>query len=601
MKQTTKVTSKMKYVIMVGLLIIPVMYSFFYLKAFWDPYGNMQEIPVAIVNLDEGAQGTTLIKDLQKKEVLKLEIMDQDQANDGLQDGTYYAVVTIPKNFTSNLEKVGTTDRSQTTITYAPNQKSNYLASQIISKVITVVEKEVNANVTEEIVGTLTDKLTQVPASVLRIEEGLGTIADGTKRLQNGSHQLASGTNTLVEHYQPFHTGIQNVKAGSTELTTGVNDLLQGSQTLESGLTNYVDQVNNVASEMESLSTLLTTLSSHPEYINDPRVKASLDQASMKLNAQTTKQNGVSGIDMLQAGGAALVRGAGSLHQGVQTLQRGAMTLNQGLTSLQAASTQIQTGIQTLQHGANDLTTGTNQLYQGVTNAQAEVRANRLKTEEEVKVLDGLSTYAKAPVVVKEKDYIKVNEYGTAFAPYFMSISLWVGALMLFVVLYYDVNDRFPIFSRNATNKVKRTLAYMGVATLQAIALGLLLQLGLGYQVTNYLLYYSAIILTANAFILIIEFLIVNFNDVGKFLAILLLVLQLAASAGTFPIETVPHVFQSLYPLMPMHYTINLFKEALIAIDISLLQMSLGVVIAIVIIFFGINITCDKIVLHKKK
>ena len=601
MKQTSKETNKMKYVVMVGLLIIPVMYSFFYLKAFWDPYGNMQDIPVAIVNLDEGAQGKALVTTLQQKDALKLTVKDQDQANEGLQNGTYYAVVTIPKDFTSNLEKVATKERSQTTITYAPNQKSNYLASQIISKVVTVVEKEVNANVTEEIVGTLTDQLTKVPASVSQIEEGLGTIADGAKTIEAGSNQLASGSKSLTEHYQPFHAGIQNAKQGSGELTTGATDLLQGAKTLENGLTTYVDQVNHVATAMDSLSSLLATLSAHPEYINDPSVKASLDQASATLNAFATKQNGTSQIDILKASGTALVQGSNTLRQGVTTLQSGAMTLNQGLGSLQDASMQIQTGIQTLHQGASDLTRGTTQLSQGVNAAKDEVHTNRVKVETEVQALDGLSHYAKSPVVVKEKDYIKVNEYGTAFAPYFMSISLWVGALMLFVVLYYDVNDRFPLFSRNATNKVKRTLAYMGVATLQAIVLGLLLQLGLGYQVTNTLLYYSAIILTANAFILMIEFLIVHFNDVGKFLAILLLVLQLAASAGTFPIETVPKIFQNLYPLMPMHYTINLFKEALIAIDTSLLQTNLGIVIAMVIVFFGINITSDKIVLHKKK
>lgn len=104
----------------------------------------------------------------------------------------------------------------------------------------------------------------------------------------------------------------------------------------------------------------------------------------------------------------------------------------------------------------------------------------------------------------------------------------------------------------------------MGIATLQGIVLGFILKAGLGFNVTSLGLYYVTCILVSMVFTSIILFLIENFGDVGKFLCILLLVLQLATSGGTFPIETVPKFFQSIYPYMPMNYTIRLIKESLI-------------------------------------
>ena len=262
-------------------------------------------------------------------------------------------------------------------------------------------------------------------------------------------------------------------------------------------------------------------------------------------------------------------------------------------------SNEVLNGINTLNSGASTLASGTNTLNNGVNTAKSEVSNSISSTNSELKKLNGLDEYTANPVKVEEKDVNEVSEYGTAFSPFFMSIALWVGSLMLFIILYYDANDRFKNCSRNAENKVKRTFCYLGLATLQGIILGILLLVGLKFSVTNYFLYFASLILVAWMFEAIMEFLIVHFGDIGKFLALILLVLQLAAAGGTFPIQTVYTGFQKLFNVLPMKYSIDLFKEALISIEGNLLSKSLIVIIIIFVVLFVINILKD-IRLQKK-
>ncbi len=214
-------------------------------------------------------------------------------------------------------------------------------------------------------------------------------------------------------------------------------------------------------------------------------------------------------------------------------------------------------------------------------------------------VLDDLKAYSENPVRVDTEAVNEISSYGTAFSPFFISIALWVGALMMFIVLYYDKEERFPKLSISNENHLQRTLCYHGLTTLSAIILGILLNCFLDFTVTNYFLYYLSLILVANTFMAIMEFLIVNFKDVGKFLALILLVLQLAAAGGTFPIETVTKGFRFLHGILPMSYTINLFKECLISIESSILVKNLLIVVGILLVFGTFNIVKD--VLYQKK
>lgn len=651
------------YVVIAAVLLIPFMYSFFYLKAYWDPYGHMDDIPVAIVNEDKKVNGESkgqdLIDGLKEKNVLGISVVDSKKAEDGLNNKEYYAVITIPSDFTSNLLSAGEENKKAATITYSPNQKSNYLASQIISRVVLEAEKEVRSNVSKEVVSTLTDNLNSVPKKVEKIDDGLKQISDGTSTLKDGAYKLQDGTSTLSSRYNEFNNGVLSVNNGANSLYGGVKELDEGISKLQTGVNSLssasikLDDLQNGVSALKqgedsfteglnSYITLVNYVSSNPALLQVTFENAKLGACTPNIptyNMQTcvliTKimnDNNIDdntakvltisdfvknvgnklsignkqvkeGVDKLSAGTEKLPElktGVSTLKQGVDELKMGSTklvsgtkTLTVGTNTLKDGSNTVLFGINEINKGSSSLASGTNTLYNGVNTAKSEVTSSINSTNNDLKKLTSLEEFTANPVKVEEKDVNEVTEYGTAFSPFFISIALWVGSLMLFIILYYDANDRFKLCSRNAENKVKRTFCYLGLASLQGIILGILLKIGLGFNVTNYFLYFASMILVACAFEAIMEFLIVHFNDVGKFVALILLVLQLAAAGGTFPIETVSNGFQKLFNFLPMKYTIDLFKESLISIESNLLSKSLITVILIFILFFVINIIKD--------
>lgn len=669
----------MKVVIIIAVIIIPVMYSFFYLKAFWDPYGNLHDMKVAIVNLDTGDEGENLGNELLSKlkendTLTYVELKNREEGERGLIDQEYYATITIPEDFTKTLNHAENEDRKQSIITYSPNQKSNYLASQIISKVVTTVEDELKGEVSQKVVAKLTDKLNEVPDKMQDISSGAKQIQEGTSTLSNGLTTLKQGTGTLANQYEAFDEGIDRASQGSKEVTQGINELESGidsayqgtsqlasstnqlgeltngasqvstgAKNLANGLTQYVDGVNQTLSIVESSqssskSQLTSLASSLQAYVkNNPTAMqdANIQKAMQTLQTISSNDNSsalqgtitklkASGKELKQ-GANTLTSGASSLSQGVtklndlsngvQTLNKGMMQLKQGVSKLQTGSTSLQEGLSTLSasskevkqgivqidEGTNSAVNGSLTLQNGINTFSDEIDQGMEKTKEELHSLTGLDTYVQEPIKVEEQDYAGVDSYGVGFAPYFMSISLWVGALIMLIIFYYDPEDRFKLLGRKASHKFLRSSLYFGIAIAQGIVLGFLLKLGLGFSVTNMWLYYGTCVLISLVFTSIMQFLILNFGDVGKFLGILLLVLQLAASAGTFPIETVPSFFQGLYAFMPMNYTIRLIKESLIKIDSGMIWSNASVLIGILIVFIALTALLDWLRIRKKK
>ena len=260
-KQVKKINKTwFNYVVIAAVLLIPFMYSFFYLKAYWDPYGHMNDIPVAIVNEDKKVNGESkgedLIDGLKEKNVLGISVVNSKKAEEGLNNKDYYAVITIPSDFTSNLLSAGEENKKAATITYSPNQKSNYLASQIISRVVLEAEKEVRSNVSKEVVSTLTDNLNSVPKKVAKIDDGLKQISDGTSTLKDGAYKLQDGTSTLSSRYNEFNNGVLSVNNGANSLYGGAKELDEGISKLQTG----VNSLSSASIKLDDLQNGVSTL-----------------------------------------------------------------------------------------------------------------------------------------------------------------------------------------------------------------------------------------------------------------------------------------------------------------------------------------------------
>ena len=640
-----KTNNWFKYVVIIAVLLVPFMYSFFYLKAYWNPYGkgNIDNLPVAVVNKDSGDKGKELIDNIKESKKLKLSVVSNDEATDGLNDGKYYAIISIPKDFTSSMNSASSTNKRHATINYSQNQKSNYLSSQIINTVVLTVEKNLDNTVNSKIVENLSDKLKAVPTQLNTISTGFGKLSEGTSQIENGASEL---------------------KSGSEQLKNGINEAYNGSKTITDGVNASIENLKNDKSEAIDTQTLNNIKNQVTSSVNATFTDTYKNAIGVQA-VETVKAQYENNINLLKQGILANISAFGitdvdaycnssSVNPGLanycssylglvslnnqlndsssviyQSIYNTAITSAQksavqtasnvsetvakqvatsaketatnksiaSLTPLQEGLNSLTSGLAKLNTGSNDLYNGTVKLNEGTTTLNNSVKASKVElddkinsTKSEMKKVDGLSKYSKMPIKAETKEVNKVSSYGTAFSPLFISIALWVGSLMLFMVLYFDKEKRFGLLGIDSKKRVKRTLAYHGLASASGLILGILLQLLLDFSITNVLLYYVSIILIANCFLAIVEFLIETFGDIGKFIALIILVLQLAAAGGTFPIETVTKGFRWLHPLLPMTYTINLLKESLISVENNLLTQNMLYVFIIFIVFFGLNI-----------
>ena len=627
--------NKFKYIVILVVLLIPFIYSYFYLKAYWNPYGegNIDNLPVAIVNEDNGDKGSKLIKSIKESKKLKIKELSKEKATSGLNNGTYYAIINIPESFTKDMESAKETEKKHATITYSPNQKANFLASQIINSVVNAVEKNLDNEINSAIVGNLSDNIKNTPKKLDQISDGFNTLKEGTSKLASGSDNLSKGTNTLNTNYKKFNQGLSQIKDGSNKLSDSINsldsgitqlenansqidELINGIQSLKNGsdeftqgLSNYTNGVNNaltntkpIIEEIKNQACSAYELTGVEEYKNKcidltTLVKTYdilLNSSSQITNANQMINNGISSLKEKENDFRQLQNGLSSLKAGSSQIKVGAQTLSGGAASLYNSSAQIQNALSIINNGTNTLNNGLITLDTSVLNAKTELDQNIETTKTQIKKVDKLKQYSKNPVKIKTKEVNKVNSYGTAFSPLFLSIGLWIGCLMMFMVFYYDKEERFGNLSINSDNKIKQLFEYHALITTSSVLLGLLSQILLDLNISNTLLYYISLIVIGNTFMSIMNFLITKFNDVGKFISLILLVLQLAASGGTFPVETVTKSFRWLHNYLPMTYSVNILREVLVKINDKLFINNLLILIVIFTVFTTINLLCNQ-------
>ena len=640
--------------VVLGIIIIPLLYSYLYLGAFWDPYSRLDALPVAIVNQDQGAVirnedrnlGDELISSLQEDASLSFITTTADDAKAGTEDSKYYATLTIPSDFSKDIASAETTAKTTASLTFSANEKRNYLASQILKSAVTQVEEKLRGQVDSEIVQGLADQLTIVPDSLSELSDGLGQLSDGALTLSAGTKDLSSGTKTFADNMKTFTAGVSDAATGSTSLSSGaasldsgIDSLLQGAKklsastenisqissgaaslaagasTFNSSLSGYIAGVDSLIASVNSTSGFLKNYATviNPSIMKDPYFAAfmtkmsdpaisanltalsnantSLKTASAQIAAGAqTLASGTASLPELKTALAQMEAGLTQAKEGSAALTSGAADLTSGLSDINTAAGKLASAAGDITSGAADVSDGAAAVSDGISTAKTKVDDNITSAKNDVTKLDGLSDFAGDPVSIESTPVNPVPNYGTAFAPYFLSLSLWVGALMIFLGTYMDNDDSFKVLSRNSDRKFLRSFIYLGLGLVQAFVLGKVLEIGLGLSVSNEALYYLACCLFSVTAVSIVQFFMVNCKAVGKFLCIILLIMQLTSCGGTFPMETVPKLFNVLYPFMPMTYSVGLLKEAISGGDNTLILRNSIVLILITAAFTALSL-----------
>lgn len=684
-------------IIFMVVLLIPLIYSFFYLKSYWNPYGNLSDMKIVVVNLDSGKDGSNegneFVKSLKESDTFDIQEVSEAEAEDGMKKGDYYATIKIPENFTECLKSASSEDKQIATVTYSPNQATNYLATQIVNSAVKTIQLNLQSKVDKEIIAELSNKLNEVPNSLQTISDGADSILNGAESLDSGIKQISDGTNQLSSSYSEFNAGVQSAYSGSENLQNGIAQVSSGVANLQDGSKNLdgaIDQINsgidgmsangaesvtalvtgvnslnenagklnsyatdganlskslatdvnvyvgNVNAMQQELQALLTNSTVSSEEVKNVLAKYSPTLSEKSSIAETSKKlaqndgvasayasgvykgtsellqkssgltqmfQGVQGLKSALAevkkGTTTLKNGTNTLANGTQTLANGSATLTSGLAKLNSSSNQIDNAIKTINTGVSSASDGSTQLVDGVQTFKTSINEGMETTKEQLKSLDGIEEFGEKPINFETEEYGKVDSYGIAFTPLFLCIGLWVGALMAYVVLYYDHDERFGILGITSKNKILQNVIYIAIGAVEGLVTGILLKAGLGYTVENMALYYGASILIGITFMSIIQFLIRNFGDIGKFLALIVLVLQLAAAGGTFPIETIDKGFQAISPYLPMTYSIKLLREILVPTATNFKVQYIGILIGISVVTFAITGVVD--IIKKRK
>lgn len=382
----------------------------------------------------------------------------------------------------------------------------------------------------------------QLQASGTQVQAG-GTSVKGSKDL------LAAGLkNALIpELGNSLDTMAKSIGAGIQMLKTPIDgEGDTGTYTAPDGSkkTALLAGATQVSQGLNTLNGGLTTLSQGTE---------TLSNGAEKLNELGA------GVNKLAAGADTLANGAVRLNElgaGINTLTSGIGQLSDGSVKLEDGSRQLGDGLVTAKDGNSQVLGGLTTLNNGFNTSISDAR-DKLKTT------DGLASAVGGGVETKAEPFDEIPNYGESFAPYFLNVSLWVGALTCMLTIYYDYKRTVKTLGPMSRKPLIRFFFFLGIAVAQALICGLVGQFGLGLEVDLPLAYYLGLCAISITYMLIVECLMVNLGDVGKFLSMVLMVLQLTATGGTFPIELNPGFFRAINPFLPMTYNIQLMKEAI--------------------------------------
>lgn len=357
--------NKILMIVLVFIIAIPAIYTTLFLGSMWDPYGKLDELPVAVVNLDEPVEyegetlnvGQKLVDKLKEDGSLCFNFTDADQAERGLKNGTYYMVITVPKNFSENATTLMDTVPKKMELDYKTNPGTNYIAMKMSETALEKIKTSVAQEVTKTYAETIFDKISEAGDGMKDAADGAGEIYDGTEKLADGNKTISDNLKTLSEGTLTFKDGTSELKVGLSSYLDGVNQLSDGSTTLANGATS-----------------LLT--------------------GALKLNEGANSLS--DGTKTLTSGTATLESGAKTLESGLKTYTDGVKQANDGAAALNANSSALTAGAQQLTAGNEQLSSGSSQLLAGL-NLMSSTVKNGLPSEDTITQLsNGLDTYSAA-------------------------------------------------------------------------------------------------------------------------------------------------------------------------------------------------------------
>ena len=355
-------------IVMIGISLIPALYNIIFLSSMWDPYGQLPDLPVAVVNNDKEASyngnsmsiGKDMVTNLKENKTLDFHFVDEEEGKKGLEDGDYYMVVTLPSDLSEKASSILTDHPEQMQIDYQTSSGHSFIASKMSDSAMTQLKQSVSTNVTETYTKALFNKMVD-------LKDGMSQAASGSEKLTDGANQLVAGSQTLTTNLHSLADSSLTFSNGTEQFTKGLSSYVSGVEQLHLGLGNFNSGLVTYTGAVSQLDSGLGQLSS-----KSPELVGGVNQLYTGVEAYT---GGVSqlnaGLNQFSSGVSAYTNGVGNLATGANQLSNQSATLRMGVEQLSEGIQQLSSKLDASSEQKdqiNQLSSGLNQLNQAIQN-----------------------------------------------------------------------------------------------------------------------------------------------------------------------------------------------------------------------------------------
>ena len=250
------------WVTMIGVALVPALYNLSFLGSMWDPYGNVDDLPVAVVNQDKSSTlndqtlsiGDDMLDSMSKNKALDYHFVSAEKAEEGLENGDYYMVITLPEDLSEKAASLLTDDPEKLTINYQTTAGRSFVASKMSESAMTKLKDTVSENITETYTKAVFKSMSSLQDGLQEASDGGSELLSGSQQLESGSQTITDNLNTAASGSQTLADGTATLSSGLTTYTNGVSSLASGSTTLSTGLATYVAGVNTLSSGLNELN-----------------------------------------------------------------------------------------------------------------------------------------------------------------------------------------------------------------------------------------------------------------------------------------------------------------------------------------------------------
>ena len=611
-------------VVVVAIALLPSLYAWLNIYSNWDPYGNTGGISIAVASLDEGytdADGTyenkgdDVVADLREATSINWVIVDtEEEAKGGVESGDYYAAVVIDKQFSRNMYRMLTDWTGKPAITYYENAKKNAVATKITDTAVETLKRSISENYLEVVIDGIMEQ-SNLLAADLTADDPEAAVKGVLYQAQDLLHacgrmmdafEAAGGSGVSESSAAVLEAAVANINKNLPDgaqlqqtaaeiqmrLNTALARVERALDRLNSAIGNAPElpsaqqQLRDAAAQLEKAAATLDRWAEDiemeaPAAAEQARaISAECTRLAAKLQALADKPTA---SDLL-ADCDALVK---SIRTMVDKIPVTSKALQKELDTVAGQVADTMEGMAALAGDAKAMKTALAETADAVGDTMALLRpaTEKLLTslESTIDDLEGLTTdeymdtlvdilggdpavygqYFPEMVQTSVNAVYPIANYGSAMTPFYTVLAIWVGGVILSSLIKIHARTEGLIDPKPAELYFGRYLFFFVLSQIQAAVIVTGDLYILKVQCLHPGMLYLTGALTAFTFSLLIYSLAISFGDVGKAIVVVIMVMQIAGSSGTFPIELLPAIYQKIYRFFPFPYAIDAMRECI--------------------------------------